>query len=245
MNNIIRRKMLLGLAAASTAAATGTHASERVIRENPKLVALGDDTLSLQEGYLAARAECMMIADEYASKWPLAPEPILAFGSGCAPEGDLTGASISRIVDERGDFEQVWKYGTPEYFENAIKYHKSRIAHISTTKSKRGLEFEKRWLQRSKEALPLSQKYVAQIAQLREQSGYAAARERQGEALEKLRQHVSEIIKAGASTMEGVLIKAQALVAWSHVDVFDKDVNPEGRRWAESFATTIIAQAEA
>lgn len=240
-----RRKVLLGLASASTAAATGAQASERGTPENPELVALGNATHAAQQNYQDARAECRRIASEFAPLWPLAPEPILSFGNGCMDERDVTAAGIRRIVEGRGRIEQMWKFGTPEYFEDEIKRHKARIAHIMKTKSKRGLKFEEAWLKRSEEALPLARTYTAEIEKLREQSGYKPARERQEAAYEALRDHVNEIMAADATTMEGVVIKAQALQAWSHVDSFYKALNLDGVKWAEELAGAIIGQAEA
>lgn len=40
--------------------------------------------------------------------------------------------------------------------------------------------------------------------------------------------------------MEGVVIKAQALVAWSQVDQFYKVLNLDGPQWAESLAGAIL-----
>ncbi|WP_407491863.1 hypothetical protein [Pseudooceanicola sp. MF1-13] len=239
-----RRQMLLGLAAASTAAAAGAPAAERLIPENPELIALGNATLTLQRNYEETRAEARRIAKDVRQEWPLAPEPILSFGHGCLEERDVTGAGIRRAVDERGNFEQMWSYGTPEYFEAQIQRHKVRIAHIMKTKSKRGLKFEQEWLKRSEEALPLSRTYVAEIERLKQQSGYRPARDRQEAAYEAFSDHVSKVMGAEAATMEGVVIKAQALQAWSTVDPFYKALNKHGVEWAEQLAGAIIAQGE-
>lgn len=239
-----RRQMLFGLAAASTAAATGATATEGQKPENPELVALGNATFDLQSNYEETRAEALRIAKDVRRHWPLAPEPILSFGHGCLEERDVTGAGIMRVVEERGKLEQVWGYGTPEYFEAQIQHHKDRIDHIMETKSKRGLKFEQEWLKRSEEALPLSRAYVAKIEKLKEQSGYQPARDRQEAAYEAFSDHVSKVMAMEAATMEGVVIKAQALQAWSTVDPFYKALNKHGVEWAEQLAGAIVTQAE-
>lgn len=239
-----RRQMLLGLAAASTAAATGAPAAERPNPENPELIALGNATPTLQRDYEEARAEARRIANAVQQEWPLAPEPILAFGNGCLKETDVTGAPIKRAAEGRGNIEQHWRYGTPEYFEAEIQYHKNRIAHIMKTKSKRGLNFHQAWLKRSEEAVPLSQAYVAEIERIKQQSGYRPAKDRQEAAYEAFSDHVSRVMAASASTMEGVVIKAQALQAWSTVEPFYKALNLHGVEWAEQLAGAIIAQGE-
>lgn len=244
MTTTNRRSVLFGLAAASTAAATGASATATAVRENSELVSLGNATQALQEQYVAARAEAKSIADKFAPIWPLAPEPILSFGSGCLEERDLTGAGIERIAEGRSRVVQVWRYGPPEYFEGQIRDHKARIAHIMTTKSKRGLKYERHWLARFEEALPLSRAYVEEIERIREQSGYEPSRQRKETAFEALRDHVNRIMAIDAVTMEGVVIKAQALGAWAKVDKFHKHLNLDGPKWAEELAAAILSQSE-
>jgi len=243
MTTTNRRRVLFGLAAASTAAATGTTAATAAIRENPELIALGDATASLQNDYIRARNECRRIEEEYAPKWPLAPAAILSFGGGCKDERDLTGAGITRVIEGRGDMARMWRYAPPPQLEDRIRQHQANIAHIMTTKSKRGLKRERLWLSRAQEALPLSRDYTAEIERLRSESGYEAAAGRKVAAMEALRDHITRVMETDAATMEGVVIKAQALLAWSQVDWPFKAVNFDGATWAEELAGAILRQA--
>ena len=235
-----RRQILVGIAAASTAAATG--GATAAPSECAELIRLGDALPGVLDRYTKAKKKCAAIGREWAPKWPLAPEPILTFGLGSHPERNLTERGIARVVPERGALKRVWNYGSPEYFEAEIENHKQCIAHILKTKSRRGLKGEQNWIARCEDALSLSRTYCAEIERIREASGYPAAGAEEAAARDALKDHVSEVMEMQPRTMEGVVIQAQALAAWGQVDRFYQTFNTEGPDWALCIARSIMAR---
>ena len=117
------------------------------------------------------------------------------------------------------------------------------------TKSKRGLKGAKAVLAGAEKALPLSREYCAEIKRIREASGYVPAKKREDDCREALRERVDEIMTENATTMEGVVIKAQALATWGRIDrTIDAHSETPGFAavaWAEELAASILKQAEA
>ena len=112
-----------------------------------------------------------------------------------------------------------------------------------TTKSKRGLKFETTWLDRDKAALPISRKYCADIARIKKASGYPAAQTKLDAARTALKEHIGAIMEADAQTMEGVVIKAQALAAWGQVEAMHQHLDLEAIKWPQQLADSILRQA--
>ena len=238
MFNANRRRILFGLAAAATTAATGaTEGSASAPAECPELIALADALPGLHAEFVTAKAEFSRIVAEAKAIWPLAPDEIIWFLYGSKVETDITGAAITRKA-RRAPVAQVWRYGTPEMFAADAAKMRECIAHIMTTKSKRGLKQAKSRLAEAERALPLSRAYCAEIERVTEASGYRAAEARKDHAKEALRSHVGKIMEAKPQTMEGVVIQAQALAAWSDADPAPLVFN--GTTWGKTLAATII-----
>lgn len=242
-----RRRLLMGLAAATTAAVSGAPAAGATRpAETPELVALGDALPPLLDAFTSARAEAERIAAEVAEVWPLAPVEILYFIEGSVMEADVTGTGISRTVEGRRaalGAPEVWRYAPPEALEAMIARERRKIAHVMTTKSKRGLKFHQGCLTQYEAALPVARAYCAEIERLTRESGYPAAAARRTAARGALKAHISAIMRQPAKTMEGVLIQAQALEAWGSVETIFQQVNAEAQIWASAMAGGIMGLA--
>ena len=241
---IIGRRLLLGLAAASTAAAAPVPAAQTPAesREQGKL---GATLPSILDRFSAQKAVVDRIVRETKKIWPVMPEEIAYFMSGSKPEQDITGAGISRPLPTRGRLAQVWSYGTPETFRGAIKHHKARIDHIMTTKSKRALKSEKIWLARMEKALPLSETYCAKVERVTAASGYEPAHSKLITARDALKAHVAAIMDNTPRKMEGVVIQAQAIQAWQAVDPFVRSLDLDAVHWPARMAESVLALEEA
>lgn len=77
-----RRRMLLGLAAASTAAATATAAVGPVTAENPELIRLAKELPALADQYHAAWKHQRDTEAKWTPLWPLASDDITEPGTG-------------------------------------------------------------------------------------------------------------------------------------------------------------------
>ena len=95
-----RRRLLLGLAAASSAAALpsiATAAAKVTPTENPALVRLGEKLPAINAEYLAAAKAEVSIVAAWSAHWPLAPEALIKpYRDDSAMERTLTGAGLTR-----------------------------------------------------------------------------------------------------------------------------------------------------
>lgn len=97
-----RRRLLMGLAAASTAAAVpvavmGATSTARVIPENPELVRLSDMLAGVEAGFYAALDVERVAVRDWSHRWPSAPDAICTgysvnWSTDC--EKGLTGAAV-------------------------------------------------------------------------------------------------------------------------------------------------------
>lgn len=234
-----RRRVLLGLAAASTAAAAPASAAGAA-KESPELIALGDGLGTVLERYKAASAHRRDIVRAANGVWPRAPEEITCYSQGSKMEASITGAGISRKWSEYSDIKRVRNYGTPSCFAQKIKSTEKEIARIKGTKSKRGLRFQIRALEDYQKALPLSEAYCAEIDRVTRESGYEAADRAMVEARDALKAHVGAIVNSNAQTMEGVVIQAQALQAWQAVDGFTRTMDLDAMQWPAKMAASVL-----
>lgn len=239
-NSISRRKLLAGLAAASSAAAAPSKATAQ---ECPEFIALGDALPELLNHYQAARLEVDSIVSAVMPTWPEAPKEIRGWYEKSKREVDIRGAGIQRPYGSEPCDRAVYHFGTPHSFEMRIKQTKACIAHIMTTKSKRGLKREQDNLTRYERALPLSQAYVAEINRITERSGYQAAEEREAQSKAAIKAHVGRIMDMTPLTMEGVVIQAQALSAWRSVRYGELEVDVLTVTWPGRLASAILAQS--
>lgn len=241
-----RRNLLLGLAAGATAAAAmkGSKA-EAQTREDPELLALADALPSLEADYLNALATRQDIIDRFAPTWPRAPQQIYRYGDNCTEERGVDGLAFAHPEGGKSGLPgALISVGKPEHFEADIRYNKERIAHIMKTKSKRGLKFHETWVARSEDALPLAKAYWADLAKAKSASGIEDADGELAVAREALHAHVDQIMRFREKTMQGLVIKAQAMTAWGKVEPFQRAFNIQANDWADAMAATVMRQAQ-
>lgn len=231
-----RRQMLLGLAAASTAAATVTEAS---IAENPDLIRMGNELPAIEADHVAARAEVKRIISEYNPKWPRTPKAIICYCSGSLDEQTIDFRGYPHDIEGHGPI----RVGTPEVFERGAERDEAEIARILTTKSKRRLGFYQKSLEANRDAIPVARKYWAEVDTIRDASGIEAALEHEGKTRERLTSHVADIMSCEERTMQGVVIKAQALVAFNSVERLYRFFEARTNEWGNQIASAIFRQA--
>ena len=231
-----RRRMLLGLAAASTAAATAAEAS---IAENPELIRMGNELPGLEADHVAACADVKRIVSEYGPTWPRAPKSIIRYGSGCLEEQTMDFRNYPHDIKGCGAI----RVGTPEVFRREAEHDEAEIARILKTKSKRRLAFYQKSLEENRAAIPIARKYWAEVDAIRDASGIEAALERQSETRERLTSHVAAIMDCEERTMQGVVIKAQALMAFNSVEPFYRFFEARTNEWGNQIAAAIFRQA--
>jgi 16S rRNA G527 N7-methylase RsmG len=97
------------------------------------------------------------------------------------------------------------------------------------------------WLARAKRELKIGKLYQVQTARLRKTSGMDQAKARAAAAKKSLSDLVTPIMEQPGTTMEGMLIKAQA------VTTFNKSIASKfylhGERWAEQLAASVLQLA--
>ena len=237
-----RRRVLLGIAAASAAAAGTAAKASQSPQELPKLIAMGDALPEIEAIYWRARERTRLVLTAVAPVWPEAPEEIRMWSGDSKPETDISGAGIERPWSKDGKVRRVMHYGTPEAIQDGIKQERARIAHIMKTKSKRGLKYHRTQMERYEKALPLSCWYVAEIERIRATSGYSEAKTAETAAKEALKEHVGEIMSTEPRGMEGVVVQAQALAAWQAIgSVAAMDF--ETVEWSGKLAEAILQKA--
>lgn len=245
-----RRRLLLGLAAASSAAALPSIAlaSARVTAtENPALVRLGDVLPAVAAEYLAAaKAEASIVA-EWSTRWPLAPEALIKpYRDDSAMERTLTGAGLTR----RG---QQWP--RPVFTAAEIRHNIDGIRQMLRRKRRapfgpvnwRGIklvadQWELDLAERGK-LLAIAERYEADKAAVLDASGYALAHSRLKGATQALGDLVAEIMAQPEATMLGVVVKARALAAWGNTDLLTRWSTPESHRWEGQLAASVLRLA--
>lgn len=245
-----RRRMLLGLAAASTAAATpAALASAETPLEAPALIHLGDLTEALAIAHRTSRDEVARIYAEWDPKLPAVPEEI---------------KFRRQTFDRRGEWEKRLD-GTPrhrgddnhegvlsvESAERAIVWTREYLDRPSRRKSASGLARHEKWLGRMRAqlawenvALKLAKRYHDEFARVLKASGYEAARERLTAAEDALTEHVSAVMKHEARTMAGVMIQAQAIETTSQMPAYAMALEGSRERWAARLAAAILRIAD-
>lgn len=235
-----RRQMLIGLAAASTAAASTVEAQ---IAENPDLMRLGDELPSIEAAYVSARDEKWSIYQKAMAEWPLAPKEVIRSTYSRASlsgeiERDVAGGGFCR----EGEADCFGLY-TVEGLQSKIAWRERDLARILKTKRQKHLGFHAAELTEAKAALPKTKAYWAKCERIRKSCGYEAATEAEGAARNILKHHVDAIMAFEPLTMEGVVIQCQALIAWGNVDKFFRSLTLEAVNWPQKLAVSIIEQS--
>ncbi|MDW9786816.1 hypothetical protein GOB29_19755 [Sinorhizobium meliloti] len=245
---VSRRKLLLGLAAASASAAAlvAPGAAEPAVLENPELIRLGDELHAVAAEYRAAKQARKALVDEWGTRWPLAPEALLYRRpwDRYAQEVTIDGGPLVRtgekdpfcvmtvkdIVYEIKDAERVLRGKT---FDRQKKY--------------RGLtrqELEQS-LEDDYERVAVAREYEAECARVRSQSGIEQARARLDEARDTFTAVVKRILAEPEYSMAGVVIKAQAISVASAADALMVFSTLENEDWGTRLARSVLHHAEA
>lgn len=239
-----RRRMLLGLAAASTAAATGASAGGQATEaEAPELLSMGDSLSNVLSTYRDAAARVKRIADEWGPQWPKPDEAIFSYGQGCETHRDILGRGIETPWGN-GETLKCQSLGTPEYFRSAAESDWARYELKMQTKSQRGAKFHKGWAERNSAAIGPAEAYWSEVTRITKVSGIEEAQSAKTAARVALQDLVGRIVLFREQSITGLIIKAQAMQAWSEVDSAFRLFNPNGSAWADAMAETIMRQTK-
>ncbi|RWB05449.1 MAG: hypothetical protein EOQ39_22525 [Mesorhizobium sp.] len=244
---ISRRRLLLGLAAASTAAAALTvapaaHAATPV--ENPELVRLGNALAAIADEYRTARDARIAIIDKWSKVWPLAPDEIILdrkYGSD-EIERDLTGSGLYRKGSDRA--LAIYSCRDLEWYLTRAK----RILKGKTIDKRAvgGLPDRAAWedsLDQRAAEYTAAAKYEAEKARILKVSSYEAANRRKQAAAVALIDAIDGIMAQPETTMAGVMIKAQALATWGLVTDWQRMLTPKAAAWGPALGASVLRMA--
>lgn len=213
-----RRRLLLGLAAASStgAAIAVAGATPVAASENPNLLRLGDDLPAIEASFLAAR-EAKFDAYRLAmADWPIAPDLLRRNSpSRYQLEQDVAGAGIKRG-------ETVWSLWSLEEAQAAARH--------ATRREKARYEE----LQRVAEA------YYGRTAELTQEYGYERTQAVEVATRDALVAHVASIMSEAPTTMAGVVIHAQALASFGKIEPLYRFCVQQSWPWSATFAESVL-----
>jgi len=243
-----RRRMLLGLAAASTAAATASAAAgpTPTAPENPDLLRLAEDLPGLVDRYHAAWNHQRDTKAKWSPLWPSAPDEITQPGSKAARGGweeTFEGAALQRPNEEHPrqlipSYSFRWQVRRGE---RALR--SKRLRTTGSTDGMNSAEWEAA-LAEDKRCLALAEAYESETKRVREASGYDASWKAHHAATDALADHVARIMAEPDHTMEGLIIKAEALEAWNSVEWWQRAFKPAAADWHGKIAASILRHAK-
>ena len=237
-----RRRMLLGLAAASTAAATGASAEGQTAEtEAPELIAMGDQLDGFLSAYKSAALRVKEIGREWGPQWPTPADEAVCFGGGSKLHRDIHGRGIQVPRPHGKDHVHV---GTPEDFQKSAERHWAHYERKMQTKSQRGARFHKVWAERDTASIEPARKYWSEIDRITRASGIEAAKKAEAEARDALQDLVGRIVLFKERSITGLIIKAQAMQAWGEVDAFARAFHLDALAWADAMNETILRQTK-
>jgi hypothetical protein len=253
---VTRRRLLLGIAAASASAAAltmpnDTHAA--AIEENPELVRLGDELPRIAEDYNSARAAKNAALLAWSSRLPRAPDAITAPGwswSSDDSERSLDGTPLVRTGESYA--RRVWSAAA---LANEAKRGERVLRGTSFEKNKNG---KHRRLTRDEyrqlvdgyyEKYAVARDYEAERDSIKAQSDIDSVQKRLDDAEKAFSEALKAILREPDRTMVGVVIKAQAIATASAagrfflLSTFDAETGDWGTRLANSVLTHAKAGA--
>lgn len=241
-----RRRMLLGLAAASTAAATSTVAASPKVSENPELIRLAQELPEVEATYRAAKDHQVATEAKWMPLWPLAPDDITEPGrpglDGNPIERGFRGGALRR----RGEAEPRrlipayhFRYGA----DRARRILKGKKLAAGPVGGRTRAEWEAELLE-DERCLGLAVNYAAETKRISEASNYTASWKAHAAAAKALEASITLIMAQPDLTMEGLIIKAQALEVWGRVDELYRLSRP-GADWHGQIAASILRHAAA
>lgn len=206
-----RRRLLLGLAAASTTAAGVAVEAIAAPAENLELIRLGDALPELVNEYREAADAIPAILAKWSPRWPKAPEAlVLGFGQWAQGEIEcgLDGRALqypTRFGDMRS--RSIWTvpslYAVIESCDGHIK--RSRSARLRAT-----------WTHDRDcyaAVMRIAKRYEKACERVRVASGVSDAGARKAAARKALLANISDSLHEEARTMAGIVVQAQALEA--------------------------------
>lgn len=236
-----RRRMLLGLAAASTAAAGPALATVATPSESAALLALAAQIPAVVKRYQDARDHQTAIEAKWIPVWPLAPDEITKPSTFATYETERTfaGGALYR----RGESGPRIVHGASHYRWQAAPVRRSMRKKNLPAGERAELEAEFAKLQRLQ---AVAAKHEAEIARIKAAStDYEPAWKAHSAAACDLCALVSAIMAETETTMEGLLIEAQALAAWDGVASLYRELNAKGAAWPGQIAASILRHARA
>lgn len=235
-----RRRLLLGLAAASTAAATSAAIAsvQPVTAENAELLRLGDELPAVHGRFVATTAKLQAVVRKWLPRWPSIPDAIIEARGEWVWSGlarDLTGAGQLVNGEAVRLHSLSWLDGEAARLRKSLVSSRRRNPLPPTEVAERLARASK--LESVADQLRV---YLAECDRVREASGYEPAKARNTAALEALSALVGEIIRQPAETMDGVLIKAEALDAWQSVPKPERLFVIKGWNWPGVLAADVL-----
>lgn len=259
MPEINRRRLLLGLASASTAAAVGVipavAKATAQIAENPRLLELASELPALVAAHNEAQQAQDAVEAKWDAVWPWAPDELTAPGTAHPWEGRQPGEAEKMVM---GGY--LWRKGdafprrivvTTRMLNgefNLVRYHLRVLS--KGKKKKSGGKTEAAWhdeFARLERLHGIAETYERECARI--QGPAKAEFETKWTVTHRLRDKMEDLIAAMMNepdlTMEGLLIKAQALAAWDKSGKgMAKLAIRHGKAWHGQIAASILGHAE-
>ncbi|MBT1155711.1 hypothetical protein J1C56_08915 [Aminobacter anthyllidis] len=256
---INRRRLLLGLASASTAAAVGAMpapAKAAGMAENPRLLELASELPALIAAYNDARQAQDAVEAKWNAVWPWAPDELTVPGTGLPwsdtrQPGEAEGRIMGGYLWRKGDEFPRRIVVTTRNLDWDIGHAKRHLRALTNGKQKKsGGKALAAWrdeLVRLQQLHCTAETYEKECERLKEPA--RAEHKTKWTVTHKLRDeledHIAAIMNEPDATMEGLLIKAEALAAW---DKSGKDMDKlairHGREWHGQIAASILRHAQ-
>lgn len=242
--NVNRRSLLLGLAAASAAAA-GPIAAEAAATtvENSELIRLADTLPATYDRYVEAWHADAAIRAKWLAVWPLAPDEI----------SEVTVTSAEHPWDVPGEKEAsfdgwLWRKGERWPRTITMKSHWAE-AHLRFAKrqlKRKDSHAHRAEVARLKRLHKLCGEYEDECIRVKEacHDEYTAGWKAKNAASEAVCQLIGAIMAQPDETMEGLLIKADALNTFASMTERDqKAAIFEPNKWHGQIAASILRHA--
>lgn len=256
---INRRRMLLGLAAASTAAAavsgTVSDAAAPAPVENPKLIELASELPAVAAAFHVVNDKHKAEYREWDKKTPEAPSELAIPGTG--DPWDTPGQPGEPEMWALGGY--WWRSGAEKFPRRIVvkAWHVSVSINVARRKMRRARKAgniadamaAEAEIKRLKTLHSIAETYERDFEDIKSQAhawhkkAYPV-REVYRDAFER---HVAAIMKEPDHTMEGLVIKAQALAEWDRVGskFGEKLALNHGQNWQGQIAAAILRHAKA
>jgi hypothetical protein len=241
-----RRRLLLGLAAASTVAAAPVAVRDAIASsENPELLRLAAELPAVEARYVAAERHQRAVKERYSSQWPLAPDEIISPNSNAAYgdiERNFEGGALYRQGEDRP--RAVTPACSLGYeIRRARRVLRSKRLDNGAVVAGADREGWETYLAECERAHTLAVEYEAECERIQREAQYERAWKETHAARDDMEGHIAAIMDQPDRTMEGLVIKAQALATWGRVEGW-KVAFKHGQGWPAQIAASILRHAE-